>query len=122
MNQQERFEAFYADQHDMSRENVASYRLEDTYRLPGIASHYRTFKAAEAQAQGLIAFADALVNIALEGSDADGAHIQELAVKHGLLTPEQRTERCGEACSCAEYADFPVECFRKVAILKALAP
>ncbi|WLG49170.1 hypothetical protein [Pseudomonas sp. FP1742] len=59
-------------------------------------------------------FANALIDIALEGCDADGAQIQELAVEHGLLKPEQRTERCGDACSCAEYADFPVECFRKV--------
>ncbi len=60
------------------------------------------------------AFANAMIDIALEGEDAYGSHIQELAVKHGLLKPEQRTERCGDVCSCAEYADFPVECFRKV--------
>lgn len=59
-------------------------------------------------------FANAMIDIALEGADADGGHIQELAIKHGLLKPEQRTERCGDTCSCAEYADFPVECFRKV--------
>lgn len=59
-------------------------------------------------------FANAMIDIALEGCDADGGHIQELAIKHGLLKPEQRTERCGDTCSCAEYADFPVECFRKV--------
>ncbi len=59
-------------------------------------------------------FANAMIDIALEGCDADGAQIQELAVEHGLLKPEQRTERCSDACSCAEYADFPVECFRKV--------
>jgi hypothetical protein len=58
-------------------------------------------------------FANAMIDIALEGCDADGAQIQELAVEHGLLKPEHRTERCGDACSCAEYADFPVECFRK---------
>ena len=48
MNQQERFEAYYADQHDIDIEDVAGYRMEDSYRLPGIAAHYRTFKAAEA--------------------------------------------------------------------------
>jgi hypothetical protein len=120
MNQQARFEAFYAKQHDIDPEDVAGYRLGDTYRLPKMAAHYRTFKAAEAQLEGLRAFADELVNIALEGANADGDHIQDLAVKHGLLTPEQRTERCGDACSCAEYSDFPVECFRKISILKAV--
>lgn len=47
MNQQERFEAHYADQHGVPVETMTSYRMGDTYRLPGIASHYRTFKAAE---------------------------------------------------------------------------
>lgn len=47
MNQQERFEAFYADQHGVEIESMTQYRLADTYRLPGIAAHYRTFKAAE---------------------------------------------------------------------------
>lgn len=59
-------------------------------------------------------FANSMIDIALEGCNADGVQIQELAVEHGLLKPEQRTERCGDTCSCAEYADFPVECFRKV--------
>lgn len=47
MNQQERFEAFYADQHGVEIESMTQYRLADTYRLPGIAAHYRTFKSAE---------------------------------------------------------------------------
>lgn len=47
MNQQERFEAFYADQHGVEIESMTQYRLADTYRLPGIAAHYRTFKAEE---------------------------------------------------------------------------
>lgn len=59
-------------------------------------------------------FANAMIDIALEGGNADGIQIQELAVEHGLLKPEQRTERCSDTCSCAEYADFPVECLRKV--------
>lgn len=47
MTQQERFEAFYAKQHDIDPEDVAGYRMGDSYRLPGIAAHSRTFKAAE---------------------------------------------------------------------------
>jgi len=47
MNQQERFDAYYADQHGVPVESMTAYRLADTYRLPGIAAHYRTFKAAE---------------------------------------------------------------------------
>lgn len=47
MNQKERFEAFYADQHGVEIATMTQYRMGDTYRLPGIAAHYRTFKAAE---------------------------------------------------------------------------
>lgn len=68
MNQQERFEAFYADQHGVPVETMASYRMEDTYRLPAIASHYRTFKAAEdgmkGQHQGEPVTDDQLIEIA----------------------------------------------------------
>lgn len=47
MNQQERFEAHYADLHGVPVESMASYRMEDSYRLPAISLHYLTFKAAE---------------------------------------------------------------------------
>ena len=54
--------------------------------------------------------------------DLDGGSLQEIATKHGLLTPEVRNERCGESCGCAEYAtadEFAsgVECYRKAAFL-----
>lgn len=74
----------------------------------------RAEQPAPVASENLRNFANSMIDIALEGCDADGAQIQELAVEHGLLKPEQRTERCGDTCSCAEYADFPVECFRKV--------
>ena len=37
-----------------------------------------------------------------EGGDIDGFSFQDAAVKHGLLTAETRTERCGERCYCAD--------------------
>ncbi len=58
MNQQERFEAFYAKQHDIDPEDVAGYRIEETYGLPKIAAHYRTFKGAE---DGLLAITSKVV-------------------------------------------------------------
>ncbi len=122
MSQQERFEAFYADQHDIDPEDVARYRLEDTYRLPGIASHYRTFKAAEAQAEGLRAFGNEMISAAFEGGSFDGSDIQDIAVKHGLLKLEERAGACGDHCSCASVQEFPAECYRKTGILKAVAP
>lgn len=74
----------------------------------------KELNGSHAIAIGMRDFANAMIDIALEGGNADGAHIQALAVEHGLLKPEQRTERCGESCSCAAFADWPVECFRKV--------
>ncbi|MWK59858.1 hypothetical protein GO594_28070 [Pseudomonas otitidis] len=60
---------------------------------------------------GVHEFAVEILRGALEGGDFDGGDIQEMGVRHGLLFPEHRTERCGEHCECAEYG-FPVECFR----------
>ncbi len=72
----------------------------------------------------LRAFARDVMQAWPEG-DLDGSDLQDAAVKHGLLTPEQRFEPCGEdgACSCAglvEHADWVegVECFRRAEWLK----
>jgi len=52
--------------------------------------------------------------------DVDGADLQEMAKKHGLLTPVEVTEPCGEdgACNCAAYGGFPMTCYRKTPLLK----
>lgn len=52
------------------------------------------------------------------GGELDALTMQELATKHGILTPQTRTEPCGEVCQCAEYTSHEemaggVECFRK---------
>ena len=59
----------------------------------------------------------------------DDGMLQDLAVKHGLLRPEERTQPCTEDpddCWCAEYnglhpngafADGPVTCYRKTRLL-----
>ena len=44
--------------------------------------------ALAAENAGLNAFVDALLSIAWQGGSADGAEIQELALKHGLLRQE----------------------------------
>lgn len=41
-----------------------------------------------AESSGMSAFVDALLCIAWQGGSADGAEIQELALKHGLLRQE----------------------------------
>lgn len=44
--------------------------------------------ALAAENAGMDAFVDALLSIAWQGGSADGAEIQELALKHGLLLQE----------------------------------
>lgn len=44
--------------------------------------------ALAAESSGMSAFVDALLCIAWQGGSADGAEIQELALKHGLLRQE----------------------------------
>ena len=67
-----------------------------------LAESQREFRAADATIEnlqmkleklaaenaGLNAFVDALLSIAWQGGSADGAEIQELALKHGLLRQE----------------------------------
>jgi hypothetical protein len=43
----------------------------------------------------------------------DGGELQDIAVKHGLLIQETRTESCGENCACEEYG-FPADCHRRI--------
>lgn len=60
---------------------------------------------------GLVAFANAMIDIAFEGGDADGGQIQEAAEKHGLLVKHERQSRCREEfCNCAIYG-FPIDCY-----------
>lgn len=56
------------------------------------------------------------------GGDLDSEDFQRIATQHGLLTPETRTEPCGEVCHCAEYCGTEemaegVTCYRKAAWL-----
>lgn len=74
--------------------------------------------AAEQRNAALKAFACEMVEAAFEGGSFDGGDIQDIAVKHGLLQIEQRTEECGEICACSEYG-FPTECYRKTELLKS---
>ena len=60
-----------------------------------------------------------------DGGDVDGFEFQELATKHGLLRPEQRTEPCGEDCQCCEvHSEEDMKdgftCLRKAEWLVAL--
>lgn len=68
----------------------------------------------------VVKFANELIDGAFEGGNFGGDDIQDIAVKHGLLSIETRDEPCGEFCACKEYG-FPAECHRKTACLDATA-
>ncbi|MCF6783374.1 hypothetical protein [Stutzerimonas stutzeri] len=72
--------------------------------------------ALQAKVAALRAFANELVSAALCGGSFDGGDIQDAAVKHGLLSIEQREDECGAVCACSEYG-FPATCYRKTALL-----
>jgi len=68
----------------------------------------------QAQIESFKSFTDAMLDISWQGGDADGATIQELALKHGLLKEVVETGPCNdERCICAEVTDFPTTCNRK---------
>lgn len=54
----------------------------------GVAEGEARCAALAAENAGLNAFVDALLSIAWQGGSADGAEIQELPLKHGLLRQE----------------------------------
>lgn len=49
---------------------------------------YQDYAKLAAENAGMNAFVDALLSIAWQGGSADGAEIQDLALKHGLLRQE----------------------------------
>lgn len=69
----------------------------------------------------LRAFAQAIMESWPIG-DVDGGHLQDMAVKHGLLVKTtQNKPCCEEGCTCAEYLapdEFPTECYRHTNLLK----
>lgn len=77
-------------------------------------------RAAERRVEALCAFANEMVSAAFEGGSLDGADIQDIAVKHGLLRIETRKGECCEGCACREYG-FPAECYRGTELI-ALKP
>jgi hypothetical protein len=53
----------------------------------------------------------------------DGFDLQDIAGECGMLCSVQATEPCGRDCNCAaECGEWPVECFRKTALLLGDGP
>lgn len=100
---------------------VKTDRANDTHRNACIE-----LAALVAERDALKAFARELIELSdwPDGGDIDGFDFQDAAVKHGILIPEQRSEPCGEDCSCnAYYSDEEwkegITCYRLAAALKA---
>lgn len=113
------------------REELATSRAAFKEELDGVKYTRRKYRQerddlqqrlteAEKRALSLDAFAKEMVDAAFEGGSLDGSDIQDIAVKHGLLRIENRTEECGEVCACAGFG-FPIECYRKTDLI-ALKP
>jgi len=89
-------------------------------RLVRLGDHLKPAEVEDAtdDYNGLQAFAKAVFDD-FPNSFPDGFDLQELAIKHGLLEPQQRFAPCRpEHCQCAEYyADDEfkggVTCLRK---------
>ena len=71
----------------------------------------------------LRAFASAIMEAWPEGG-IEGDDLQEIALKHGMLAPEIRSEPCGEWCKCNDIGGYDsddwkrgVECYRRTALL-----
>lgn len=67
--------------------------------------------------RNLLRFAAAVMEDWHEG-DLDGGYRQDLAVKHGLLRVVRVGAPCGEECLCAEYGDFPQDCYQPTSLLR----
>lgn len=69
------------------------------------------------QQKRLIDFANSILEIRF---NIDGADVQDLAVKHGLLIEETRSQICGADCVCDQYlwdTDREWKCYRSAAWL-----
>jgi len=68
----------------------------------------------------LMRFVGRFIDAAREygGSDIDGGDAQDWMLENGLLETRQVTEACGESCECAEWDDFPQDCFFVTALGK----
>ena len=72
---------------DGSFEREKAQHMFEAYQA-GVAEGEARCAALAAENAGLNSFVDALLSIAWLGGSADGAEIQELALKHGLLRQE----------------------------------
>ena len=90
--------------------------LDELARLNGKA-------VSEGLLRGLSNFSSEIIRAALEGGNFDGAEVQEIAERHGVIAKQVMNEPCcgpEEHCACAWATSFPTECYRIKPELHAL--
>jgi len=100
-----------------AQQKLISMLRRDAYEGATLVAHYAD------ENKKLRAFAQAVMDSWPEGG-IEGDDLQEIAVKHGMLTPETRHEPCGEWCQCNGIGGYDgddwqrgVECYRRTALL-----
>lgn len=89
-----------------------------TLDIEGAPHHYtrdEEVDALRAELEVLRTFSNEMLGVAFEGGSLDGANVQDIGVRCGVLTVHEVEVRCGEILACAEY-DFPTECYRKTSV------
>src|SRR6187399_1900916 len=78
------------------------------------AAKLRALRSALTASEKLAAYGSAILAASREEfGDLDGGFLQDKAAELGVLVEIQVTEACAEeGCHCAEYGDFPQNCFR----------
>lgn len=108
-----------ADQHTCPHdEPVTKHRYEPPEFARAALSKYAG-RQMLVEVFALRAFANAILDESRGDShcgDVGGDFVQEKAVEFGLLESRRVTAPCGATCVCAEWGEFPTECFFKSAI------
>ncbi len=104
---------FKADPVDVANIAMMLFCNGQNIELPQQARGNRYSTNNPSQNEPWRAFAVELMRGALAGGSYDGGDIQDIALRHGIMTVEERNSACGENCACAEFG-FPAQCHRIV--------
>ncbi|MFN8701078.1 MAG: hypothetical protein ACK52I_06610 [Pseudomonadota bacterium] len=103
------------EQHDLIRQKLRS-AFNDKSRL--IAE----LAASQKECAALRKFSLTMIRESWKSEGVDGEFVQTEAVKFGLLKEETMQKACGDNCGCAEYGEFPLNCYRLTPLAKVDAP
>jgi hypothetical protein len=108
-------------EHDMAHGFPPDHRVIEA--AAALEAQAAQIAERDAQIEALLAFATDIMEAWPMGG-IDGAELQDIAEKHGLLSPVTLTAPCHEECNCTDYGLTPEEwasghiCYRKTALLR----